>query len=69
LGSANEFQRIPNKGLGWDTLLSRHTKFIPKSEQIPEQLAPLKSTPPLYKFKYENVNTNKKNRMFYYVDE
>jgi hypothetical protein len=40
--SANEI-----KGIGWDKLLSRNTKFISKSEHIPEKLAPLGSTTPL----------------------
>jgi hypothetical protein len=31
-----KFQLIPDKGHGWDKLLSRNTKFIPKREQIPE---------------------------------
>jgi hypothetical protein len=39
-----KFQLIPNKGLGWDKLLSRNTKFIPKGKQIPQKLAQLGST-------------------------
>jgi hypothetical protein len=47
---------------GWDgiQLLSRISKFIPKSEQNQDQLAPLRSTPPLFKtekFKYKNVKS------------
>jgi hypothetical protein len=38
-----KFQLIPNNGLGWD-------KVIPKCEPIPEQLAQLGSTPPLFEF-------------------
>jgi hypothetical protein len=41
-------QLIPNKGFRWDKLLSRNTKFIPKSEQHPEKLSPLGSTPLLF---------------------
>jgi hypothetical protein len=44
-----KFQHIPNKGLEWDTIFSRNTKFIPKSEQNPEELAPLGSTQQLLK--------------------
>jgi hypothetical protein len=42
------FQLFPNKGLGWDELLSRGTKFIPKREQIREKLKLLGSTPLLF---------------------
>jgi hypothetical protein len=48
-----KLQLIPNKELGWDKLLSHNTRFIPKSEQNPEKLALLGSTPP--NFKYEKV--------------
>jgi hypothetical protein len=37
-----KFQLIPTRGLdGIYVLLSRNTKFIAKSEQIPEKLSPL----------------------------
>jgi hypothetical protein len=45
------FLVIPNKGIGWDTIVTpgRNTKFIPNSELSLEKLAAFGYTPLLFK--------------------